>query len=117
MPPIKRMHKQLIDIDPLSGEQTWHHYDDATDTTIIQSIQDVSQFLEQSKRLKNDSDYSKNGIKKEMWHYATIPNVLISKFALEHGVDVFNKDHAHAVMRLLNTEYTALKNTTGKHKI
>jgi len=109
------MQKRLLDKDPISGIETWHHYDPITDETTIQEIQDIEPFLKKSKELKKDEDYSKQGIKKDMWHYATIPNALITKFAVEHGIDVFNKDHSKAVMKLLNTEYSAFKNTRGTH--
>lgn len=107
--------KQLIDVDPLSRTETWHHYDPVTDETTIQEVQDVEPWLRQARELKKDEDYSKQGIKRDLWHYATIPNAIITKFAVEHGIDVFNKDHSKAVMKLLNTEYTALKATRGFH--
>jgi len=107
--------KQLIDVDPLSKIETWHHYDPITDETTIQEIQDVDPWLKQAKELKKDEDYSKRGIKNNLWHYATIPNSVITKLAVEHGVDVFNKDHTKKVMQLLNTEFPALKVTRGFH--
>jgi len=109
------MQKRIIDIDPLSRVETWHHYNPLTDETTIEEVQDVSPWLKQNNELKKDDDYSKKGIKNDWWHYASIPNALITKFAVEHGIDVFNKDHSKAVMKLLNTEYTALKATRGYH--
>jgi hypothetical protein len=109
------MDKKLIDVDPLSGVQTWHYYDDQTNQTVIEEVQDVQPFLETANTLRKDESYSKRGIKNSMWHYAHIPNVLITKFAIEHGVDVFNPAQSREVLKLLNTEYTRLKTTTGTH--
>ena len=107
--------KRLIDIDPLTGIQTWHHYDPLTDETVIHEIQDVEPYLERAKQLRNDEDYSKDGIKNSMWHYAHIPAIFVTKLLTEHGLDVFNKDHAKAVFKILNREYPALKTTRGTH--
>ena len=108
--------KELIDIDPLSGVQTWFDYDDETDTAAIFSIQDVEPHLDANKVLANDDDYSRKGIKKSFWHYAHIPAVVIEKWMREDGINVFNKDHEKAVMRKLNDpENRFLKTTVKRH--
>jgi hypothetical protein len=107
--------KTLLDVDPLTRTEVWHHYDADTDTTTIEEVQDVQPYLEAAKRLRNDAGYSQKGIKDEMWHYAKIPNAIINKMMLEHGVNVFDKGQAKEVIRLINTHFPALKTTTGTH--
>ena len=110
------MAKRILDYDPFSGMTSRFDYDHSTQTTIIGREQDVSLVLQVNKALQNNEDYSKQGIKNEWWHYATIPPLIIEKWKNEKGVDVFNKDHERAVFRLLNDpEYRYLKTTAGFH--
>jgi len=107
--------KQIIDVDPLTRTTTYHHYDPMTDVTTIEEVQDVEPFLERNKRLQNDTDYSKQGIKNEWWHIASIPNTVQTKWLREHGIDVYNRDHWPRVKRLLeDPDYRYLKTTAGK---
>lgn len=110
------MDKRLFDYDPLTGVTEYFHYDEATDTTTIETVQDVEPFLDVSKGLANDDSYTKDGIKNEMWHYASIPVGIQMKLLVEHGVDVYNKDHARKMFQLLDQEYPALKNTRKHHR-
>lgn len=111
------MLKRLIDYDAFTGMETLFHYDEMTDETIIESRQDVSGQLEVAKSLKADDDYSKAGIKNDMWHYAHIPNGIIEKWRVEKGIDVFKDEDKKAVFKLLNDpEYSLLKTTYGYHK-
>lgn len=83
------------------------------DVTIIGREQDVSALLDLNKKLANNDEYSKKGIKDCWFHFASIPNIIIEKWKNEFGVDVFNKDHEKAVKKLLNQpEYRFLKTTT-----
>ena len=108
--------KRIIDHDPLTGVSTFFDYDHATDTTIVSREQDISAILEANKRLQNDESYTKNGIKDEWWHYATIPNIIIEKWRNEEGIDVFDKNHERRVFQKLNShEYRYLKTTTKIH--
>lgn len=109
------MYTQLIDIDPLSGIETWHHYDPLTDVTTIEERQDVEPWLEWCKSIAN-TDYSMSGIKKSWWHVAEIPNVIQMKWLREEGVDIWNKDHWQAVKRKLNDpDYKYFR--TGSHRV
>lgn len=109
------MHKRILDVDPFTKTITYHHYDELTDETIIETVQDVSPFLERNKRLRNDEDYKKRGIKNEWWHVGSIPQVIQEKWLREYGIDCFNKDHWPRVRRLLNDpEYRYLTTTTGR---
>jgi len=107
--------KRLLDHDPLTGVTQYHEYDPLTKRTTIETTQDVTPFLERNKILRYNEDYSRKGIKNEWWHAATIPVVVQYKWLKDHGVDIFNKDHAQKVNQLLDSpEWGYLKTTTGK---
>ena len=109
------MAKRVIDFDPISGVTTTFDYDHASDTTLIGYEQDVTKILDRNKRLQNDDQYSKDGIKNEWWHEAHIPDIIILKWRTEYGVDVYNKDHLPKVKKLLQDPvYKYLKTTSGK---
>ena len=107
--------KRVLDYDPLTRTTTYHEYDSLEDKTIITEVQDIEPYLERSQRLRNDDDYTRKGIKEEMWHYASIPNVVIEKMRSEDGVDVYQKGNEKAVLKLLNTKYSYLKTTRKRH--
>ena len=109
------MAKDLIDYDPWTLTATYHHYDELTDKTTIETVQDMEPFLQTANELRKDDDYSKQGIKKEMWHYAHLPNAIIDKMLLEDGVNVFERGQEKEVLRLLNTKYSIYKVTRGRH--
>jgi len=107
--------KRLLDHNPLTGEQTW--FTDNNDGSFsITTEQDVEPVLEANKRLKGDRGISKKGIKKGMWLYASIPNVLISQWSKEIGGDILAKHNSKEMFKRINLpEYAHLKTTDGKH--
>lgn len=115
--------KRLIEYDPVTHTETWHDYDPVTKVTTIAEIQDVEPILESNLAARNHgvggakglNEYSKNGFKKNWWHAATIPTMVIAKWKRDLGVDVFNKDHWPAVKRLLNSpDWRYLRTGTGR---
>ena len=109
------MSRRLLDYDPLTGVTTYHHYDEMSDTTAIETVQDVTPTLEVNKAMANDDDYKRHGIKQSWWHVASIPVVVQEKWLREDGVNVFNPDHWPAVKRKLNDiEYRYLRTATGR---
>jgi len=110
--------RRLLDHNPLTGESVIFEYEAGSDkdTLRITHEQDVSALLDGNKRLANDRDITKKGIKNDMWHYASIPNALILKWKEELGVDVFDKNDRKKVFKLLNSpEYKYLKTTDLTH--
>jgi len=108
--------KRLISYDPLTGLETYHSYDDLEDKTIISYESDPTPVLEVNKKLQNNTDYSKDGIKDEFWHFASIPVQVQMDWLINFGVDIYKKDDAQKVFKLLNDpDYLYLKTTTGKH--
>lgn len=107
--------KRLLDYDSLAGIATYHHYDDATDTTGIERVQDVGSFIEHNKRLQNNPNYKQNGMKKEFLHVAHIPNIIIEKWLKEEGINVFKKQDRERVRKKLNDpDWKYLRTTPGK---
>ena len=109
--------KRIVDYDPWSGVTTTFDYDHATDKTYIGEEQDVSLLLDKNATHRNDPDYWRQGVKDCWAHVASIPNIIITKWLYEYGVNVYNKDHAAKVKKLLNSpEYRYLKTTTKMHR-
>ena len=112
------MSRRLISSDPSLGIDTFHEYDSQTDETKIIHIGQTTDVIERNKRIANDTDFTKKGIKQELWMYASIPAGIQVKWLVEHGVDVWNKDHGEAIGKLINSpEYAYLKCTSKYHKI
>lgn len=103
------MNRRVLDHDDQTGVTTWFSYDDATDTSYIEEVQDVEPYLEAMKSLQNDAvsgrlnDYERRGIKNDWMHAASIPIGVQYKWLRELGVNLHNKDHWPAVRKLLNS--------------
>lgn len=107
--------KRILDVDPLTHTTQYHHYDDATGKTTIETVQNIEPYLKEAKRLRDDESYTQQGIKNEMWHYAKIPNTVIEQIQKNFGVNVFEKGQEKEVLKILNTHYPYLKTTNGRH--
>lgn len=92
------MTERLLDVDPLSGLRTYHSYDEASDTTSLRYEEDVEPLLDRNKARANEA----SGPMGDMVHVASIPPSIQLKWLVEKGVDIFNKDHAQAVAKLLD---------------
>lgn len=104
------MGKKLLDYDPISGITTYHTYDPLSDESTFSYHADVD--LDAHTRARNDESYSKDGIKKEMWHYAHIPDIILMQWHAE-GIDITD---AKALLAKVNSpEYAYLKLTTKHH--
>jgi len=106
--------KRLLDYDPLSREAVWF---EMTDNVIqLHHTQDCSHIIEANKMMANETQYSKDGIKEDWWHYARIPNIVAFKWLKEEGIDIWDRNHKKAVWAKLNDpDYKYLKTTTGRH--
>lgn len=110
--------KRLFDYDPLSGLTEIFHYDHTTDTSYIETLQDVEPILEENKALQIDENYTKDGIKNEMWHYAKIPVIVQLQWLQKYGAenDPMKKGNEKLLFRLLNDpEWRHLKTTNKIH--
>ena len=52
------MTKRVLDFDPMTGLLEFHSYDPVTDTTVIESVQDVTPILERNKTLQRQEGAS-----------------------------------------------------------
>lgn len=106
--------KRLVDVDSLTGIETWHDYDHDAKKTYITQVQDIQPILERNKALALDDRYKKQGIKNDWYHFATIPTTLIVEFKTKYGLDVFNDDDLPKIEKLLQSSEYAYFRTVGK---
>lgn len=111
------MARRLLSDDPYTGVKTWHEHDSLTDETRIIHTTDAEPVLELNKAMANDAEFSKEGIKRGMWLYARIPAGVQVDWLINHGVDIYNKDHGARLSKLLeDPQYQYLKTTSGHHR-
>ena len=110
------MSRRLLDWNPLTGEKVWFDYD-ANDQMAITHEQDVTPALDVAHFLATEGDYTRDGLKNDMWHYAKVPNSVILEMKQKHGVDFFDRNDAKRMFELLNTEYKAFKTTDRTHNV
>jgi hypothetical protein len=98
-----------LGVDPMTGLETIHHYDELTKVTHIEYKQDVQPLLDLNKQLRS-TDHQKNGMKSSWMHAARIPAIIQMKWAKEHGIkDIYSKEYWPKIRQLLNTDYKYLK--------
>lgn len=105
-------------LDDKGGMRTYFDYDHAAQETRIVRVQDVEPILERNKSLANDSDYSRQGIREDWWHYATIPNVVLEMWyaqGLVKSPTLTDPEDAGRVQKLLrDPQWRYLKTVSGK---
>jgi len=113
------MTKRLLDYDPLTGTTTWFEYEHSTDTMSIgteQSAELVNSIIDQNTEMRHDADYSRQGMKRDMWHYARIPNGVALEIKKKYGLDVFSsKPDWKSIFKIINRDYPMLKVTEKTH--
>lgn len=109
---------RTLDYDPIFGIETRAEFDHATGKIHVGSFQDVAPLLERNKKLRNDEDYSKQGIKRGWFHAASIPQTAIpiieQKYGLKPGEFLRLKDDKK-LAQILNDPELAYFKTTTKH--
>ncbi len=73
--------------DPFTGVTTTIGGED--DKLIVKSDADVSAALDYAQKLRNAPEYSKQGIKHNLWHTVHIPDIVILKMKMEDGFDAY----------------------------
>lgn len=105
----------FIEKDPMSGLVT--EVDQNEDDEIRHHFsQDVEPVLDYAKMLRNDN-LTDGGIKKDFWHYAQLPAVVILKLKYEYGIDVFKRDHQRRMMEIINRDFPYCKTTNKMHTV
>ena len=98
--------EKLQSYDPLTGMREWFSSDDEGDTWHVRYEQDVSPLLDANKEAQNESWDKRD----DLWHAASIPNVVLMEWITKHGIEYFNPNHKEGVKRLLNSdEYRYLR--------
>ena len=109
------MTRRVLEHDPLTGITTYFDYT-ADDQMILTEEQDVTPILDSVAELRNDEDYSRNGIKNDMWHYARVPLVVVMDMKNRFGVDMMApKPDWKSIFKIINREYPWLKATSKTH--
>lgn len=112
------MTKSKIAYDPYNDITQYMHYDDITHETIFESVGDAAPVLELNRRIANENDIWKNGVKNEFALYARIPTIFQFKLLAEKGIDVYKKEHGARLSQVLeDPEYRHLKCTNKRHII
>ena len=107
------MEKNKRELDSNGDVRYVGHYDESEDRMTIETVQDVSPYLE-----KNKAEILAGTINKKapMRKMASIPLVLIEKWLREEGLDVFNDDHQKRLMRKLHDpDYAYLRTLEGRY--
>ena len=104
--------RYFLGYDPLSGIKRWMDYDPLTDETHEFAEADTTVALDVTNDLRNDEEYWRQGVKNSMAHYASIPAILLEKWAHE-GVNI---NDSQALLDMVNKpEYAYLRVTTKRH--
>jgi len=109
------MSSRILSRDKETGLTEIAHYDPVTDNMVIETRQDVQAALDYAQRLRNENEYTRKGMKEEWLHYAHLTDSMILKLRVEHGLNIFNKDHLKACYRKINELYPKLKTTEMVH--
>lgn len=105
----------LFDFNPDTGVREWFDYDPITDQVCITAEQDVSGFLARMQAIRNNTEISAQGMKEEWWYYCSIPEVVELELR-KRGLELGNKDHFKAILKIINSEYPYLKATDKWHR-
>lgn len=106
------MGRRLLEYDPFSGISTYFHYDESTDETHLETVGDATAEVEASTSLRNDTDYTRKGMKNDMLHYGHVPDVVLMKW---HSMGVDIKDVKELIKMINKPEWRYLKTTTLNH--
>lgn len=110
------MARKILDHDPLTGITTYFEYDDLNRTMQITDVQDVNPILESTTQMRNDEEYSKRGIKNDMWHYARLPLNVLMEIEQKYGVKCMTGvTDWKGLFSVINKHYPNLKATTKTH--
>jgi len=113
------MTRRLLDYDPLTRESVYVDYlgDGVME---LYHEQDCRPIIEANKSRQADKTKFKRQMRKpsDIWHYASIPNIVIHKWKKELGVNLFDRNHEKKVMELLNSpDYKWLRTSDKKHTV
>ena len=107
------MSGRFLGYDPALGMTEAFHFDHSSGDFTVETIHNVEPIMEANKRAQNNGDGFTPS--RDMKWIARIPNVVIEKWLNELGVNIFDKNHAPAVRRLLNSsDWRHLRTSPGR---
>lgn len=104
-----------VEYDAVEGVKEYNIADGETGVLTVHKVQDVEGLLERNKALANEGA-TNIGIKKGLWHYATIP-LVVQYELLKRGINVHSKSDRAKLLDVLNSEYPHLKTTHKTHSL
>ncbi len=104
----------VFDHNPDTGITQYFDYDPIKDEVHLTSVQDCTALIDLMTKLRNNEDYSKQGMKEEWWHYATIPAIVEIELR-KKGLNIYDKNATKAIIKEINQNYPAFKATTKHH--
>lgn len=102
------------EFDPLTGVKTIYAVEE--NKFVVKSVQDVEPILERNNALRNAEEYSRNGIKNNLWHTVHIPDSVCLKMKVEDGFDPYaaTARELRAFLRRNRLKYANLFVTGGR---
>lgn len=100
--------KRILSLDQATRTQTNHVYDPATGKTHIETVQDCQPIIEHCKRLANNPEYKRQGIKEDWYHFATVPNEILIEIRQKYGLNFMAKDDLPKIEKVLARDYKKL---------
>lgn len=108
--------RDLIDHDPMTGISCYIEWLEGTKFRIVHetSTADMQPILDNNARLRNNTQYKKDGIKKSWMHAADIPPYVQTKWLTEDGINLMDPNDWPRVRAKLNSpDYAYLKAIDG----
>lgn len=102
-----------FDHDPTTGTIEYYSYDPMKDEHALTVVQDVSSFLDEMKRRRDDPEYWKKGVKEEFAHYATIPLVVEMQLKAK-GINLYDPAQTKEIIKEIETNFPFCKATTAR---
>lgn len=90
-------------------------FDEEDGTLIVHKEQDVQGLLDRNKELAN-SGATDIGIKKGLWHYASIP-LTVQYELLKKGINITRREDYPKLYDEINRNYPYLKTTNKSHSL
>lgn len=102
---------EFFSYNPDTGVTHSTDFDEVTGTMFVHASQDLEPLIERNKLYKTHAAKD-DGIKRDMFHYASIPNVVQMEL-LKRGLSIYSKDQSELlkIRQIIQTEYPALMTT------
>lgn len=107
---------RLFSIDPLSGMETWTAEEDGKQHFIYRQP-NRKMHADYAEALRDDVQYTKQGISKGHWHYGHIDDETLTKMFVEDKINPFAPEYKQAVFKLINTKYRHCLTTKLRHDV